>query len=119
MPAQEPHLISCRVCGVIMVRIARDICPKCFQEEEELFNNIKSFLRANSGASIDQVAARCNCTEDRVMEFIKSGRLERVGVKSIAHQCQLCNKIIYEGVMCPECNKTLKEQVKSLRGQKR
>ena len=43
------NLISCRVCGVIMVKIAKDICPKCFQKEEELFAKIKNFLRANPG----------------------------------------------------------------------
>ena len=70
------NLISCRVCGVIMVKIAKDICPKCFQKEEELFAKIKNFLRANPGASITQVAEYCGCDEEAVHGFIKSGRLE-------------------------------------------
>ncbi len=112
---QGPNLISCRNCGVIMVRIAKDLCPKCFKEEEELFGKIKVFLRANPGASVEQVANNCGCEEDRVMFFIKSGRLERIGLKKIAHQCELCGVTIYEGVMCPDCNKKLKDQVKMLR----
>ena len=118
MAEQQPdnnNLISCRVCGVIMVKIAKDICPKCFKEEEELFAKIKNFLRANPGASITQVAEYCGCTEDAVHAFIKSGRLERVGLRRIAHQCELCNATIYEGVMCAECRKKLKDQVKQLR----
>ena len=109
------NLISCRVCGVIMVKIAKDICPKCFKEEEELFAKIKNFLRANPGASITQVAENCNCKEEAVHAFIKSGRLERVGLRRIAHQCELCNATIYEGVMCADCKKKLKDQVKLLR----
>lgn len=109
------NLISCRVCGVIMVKIAKDICPKCFQKEEELFGKIKNFLRANPGASLAQVAEYCGCTEDAVHAFIKSGRLERVGLRRIAHQCELCNTTIYEGVMCAECKKKLKDQVKQLK----
>ncbi len=109
------NLISCRVCGVIMVKIARDICPKCFKEEEELFAKIKTFLRANPGASITQVAEYCGCSEDAVHAFIKSGRLERVGLRRIAHQCELCNATIYEGVMCADCKKKLKDQVKMLK----
>ncbi len=112
---QDNNLISCRVCGVIMVKIARDICPKCFKKEEELFAKIKAFLRANPGASITQVAEYCDCTEDAVHAFIKSGRLERVGLRRIAHQCELCNATIYEGVMCADCKKKLKDQVKLLK----
>ncbi len=109
------NLISCRVCGVIMVKIAKDICPKCFKAEEELFAKIKNFLRANPGASITQVAENCECKEEAVHAFIKSGRLERVGLRRIAHQCELCNATIYEGVMCADCKKKLKDQVKLLR----
>ena len=98
-----------------MVKIAKDICPKCFKEEEELFAKIKNFLRANPGASITQVAENCNCKEEAVHAFIKSGRLERVGLRRIAHQCELCNATIYEGVMCADCKKKLKDQVKLLR----
>lgn len=112
---QGSNLISCRVCGVIMVKIAKDICPKCFKAEEDLFGRIKGFLRTNPGASVGQVAEYCQCEEDQVNAFIKSGRLERVGVRRIAHQCELCCTTIYEGVMCPDCNRKLKDQVKQLK----
>ena len=91
------------------------IRPKCFKEEEELFAKIKNFLRANPGASITQVAENCDCKEEAVHAFIKSGRLERVGLRRIAHQCELCNATIYEGVMCADCKKKLKDQVKMLK----
>ena len=97
-----------------MVKLARDVCPKCFREEEELFQKVKSFLRANPGASVSQVAEHARCAPDQVQAFINSGRLERVGLRKVAHACQLCQKIIYEGVMCPECKKELKDQVRSL-----
>ncbi|HNX74533.1 MAG TPA: hypothetical protein PLM07_07015 [Candidatus Rifleibacterium sp.] len=110
----ESKLISCRVCGVIMVKLARDVCPKCFKEEEESFQKVKNFLRTNPGASVEQVAKNAGCPADQVQAFINSGRLERVGLRKVAHPCQLCQKIIYEGVMCPECKKDLKDQVRTL-----
>ena len=110
----ENKLISCRVCGVIMVKLARDVCPKCFKAEEELFQKVKNFLRANPGASVAQVAENAACSAEQVQAFINSGRLERVGLRKVAHPCQLCQKVIYEGVMCPECKKELKDQVRSL-----
>lgn len=108
-------LISCRVCGVIMVKLARDTCSKCFQKEEELFQKVKGFLRANPGATVKEVAQAMNCPEEHVKYFIKTGRLERVGVK-VAHPCQICQKTILDGMICPECKRSLKDQVATLRG---
>jgi len=34
-----PKLVSCRVCGVIMVRLARDVCSKCFAAEETVLKS--------------------------------------------------------------------------------
>lgn len=111
----DSKLISCRVCGVIMVKLARDVCPKCFREEEDLFQKVKNFLRTNPGASVDQVAQHAGCSEDQVQNFIRSGRLERVGLRKVAHPCQLCQATIYEGVMCSDCKRSLKDQVKILK----
>ncbi len=113
--SQDSKLIACRVCGLIMVRLARDVCPKCFQEEEQLFQKVKNFLKANPGATLEEVAKHASCDIEHVEALIRSGRLERAGVKRVAHPCQLCQATIYDGVVCVECKKTLKEQVKMLR----
>lgn len=111
----ESKLITCRVCGVIMVRLVRDICPKCFVEEEQVFQKVRDFLRANNGASLEDIAKHTNCKIEQVEAFVRSGRLERIGVKKVPHPCQLCQTTIYEGVVCQECKKTLKEQVNLLK----
>lgn len=108
------NLISCRVCGVIMPRLARDICSKCFKEEEELFQKIKAFLRANPGATITHVAEEIDCTEKQVADFVASGRLERIGAQ-VSHPCQICQKMITDGMICQDCKRDLKEQVSDLR----
>ncbi|MGM0598580.1 MAG: hypothetical protein ACQETH_02070 [Candidatus Rifleibacteriota bacterium] len=106
-------LISCRVCGVIMVKLARDICSKCFQKEEELFQRVKGYLRSNPGSTVAEVAEAMECSQDQVNYFIRTGRLERVGVK-VAHPCQICQKTIMDGMICADCKKDLKDQVSSL-----
>ena len=109
-----PKLVSCRVCGVIMARLARDVCSKCFAAEETVFQKVKTFLRINPGASVAEVAKSVGCPVKQIEYFIRSGRLERVGVK-VAHPCQICQKTIMDGMICPECKKTLKDQVSTLK----
>jgi type II secretory ATPase GspE/PulE/Tfp pilus assembly ATPase PilB-like protein len=111
------NLISCRVCGVIMVKLARDTCSKCFQKEEELFQKVKNFLRSNPGSTVPEVARAVDCSEAQVQYFVRTGRLERVGVK-VSHPCQICQKTIMDGMICPECKKSLKDQVSTLKRSK-
>jgi hypothetical protein len=106
-------LIACRVCGVIMVKLSRDACPKCHQAEEQLFTKVREYVRTHPGLSIDDVAKAVGATEQQIHHFIISGRLERVGAQ-IAHKCQTCSKIINTGLICPDCSRGLKEQVGSL-----
>lgn len=106
-------LIACRVCGVIMVQLARDACSKCFVVEESVFQKVKEYLKINEGASILEVSKSVGCLVEQVEYFVRAGRLERLGIK-IAHPCQICQKIILEGIICGECKRVLKEQVDSL-----
>ena len=107
-------LISCRGCGTIMVKLSRDICPKCFQAEEDLFLKVREYLRANPNSSIIDVATALDTTKDQIDIFINSGRLERTGVQ-INHQCQTCHKVIQTGLICQECADDLKKQVGNLK----
>lgn len=111
----DAKIISCRICGIIMVKLVRDVCPECFQQEEKDFQIVRDFLRANKGASLEDVAKHTKCKLELVETFVRSGRLERVGVRKIPHPCQLCKEIIDEGVVCLNCKKELKEQVDQLK----
>lgn len=97
-----------------MTRLSRDICPKCYQKEEESFLAVKEFLRLNPGAAIWEVAQAVNISEVQVNIFINSGRLERMGVH-VPHTCQTCHRIITTGLICPECSTSINQQVKDLK----
>ncbi|RCK81637.1 MAG: flagellar protein [Candidatus Ozemobacter sibiricus] len=108
-----PKLISCRVCGVIMVKFSKDVCQKCYTAEEEIFARVRDYLRANPGVTVEEVAKAVQTEPSKIEFFISSGRMERVGLQ-IAHTCQTCNKVIKVGLICPECSKALKEKVSTL-----
>lgn len=110
----EENISTCRMCGTVMFRSTRDLCSKCSKNEEELFQKTRNFLRANPGATVEQVARFLDCNPDTITGFITSGRLARAGIRRIAHECQLCRSIIYEGNLCADCEKNLQTQVTSL-----
>lgn len=116
--AMMQKIVSCRVCGAVMVRLARDVCPECFRKEEELFAKVREFLAANPGITVPELAERVGTTVEQIEIFILTGRVERIGAQ-IAHQCQTCNKIIMTGLICHECLKSIKEHVSDLQAVKR
>lgn len=109
------NIIACRLCGKIMPRLARDICPECFEKEEALFHKVKTILQENPSAQVADVAKFAGCTAEQVETIVRSGRLERAGIKHVAHSCQLCSEIIYDGVLCANCKRILKEQLNVLK----
>ncbi|HOY68641.1 MAG TPA: hypothetical protein PLP29_17320 [Candidatus Ozemobacteraceae bacterium] len=114
MAGSDVKLISCRMCGAIIMRMSRDVCQKCHLEEEERFLKVKEYLRSHPGAAVKEVAAETLIPENQINYFISSGRLERVGV-IIEHTCQTCHKVITAGVICTECKRDIKAHVKQLR----
>ncbi len=114
MSPAELKLISCRLCGAIIVKISRDVCPKCHVIEEENFVKVRDFLRANPGSPVEEIVKETRVPEPQVNRFISSGRLERVNI-NVDHTCQTCHRTIPTGLICPECAKNLKEQVIQLK----
>lgn len=102
---------SCLRCGMILINSKREFCSKCIKKLDFIFLKAKSFLRSNPGATVDQIAQHVNTTVETIKYFIDSGRFARSGIRRIAHECKLCHKIIYEGVMCSNCEQALKDQV--------
>ena len=114
MAKSDLNLITCKGCGMVMVKLSRDVCQKCFQEDEELFVKVRDYIRSNPSSSIIEVAEALGVTEEKINFFIDSGRLERTGA-NLSHQCQTCQKMIQTGLICQECSDELKKQVSDLK----
>lgn len=97
-----------------MARLTRDLCEKCFREEEKTFNSVRDFFNQNPETSSLEASQAIGIDVKRVEQYIESGRLEHFGVKVI-HQCQTCSKMIKTGVICDECSKVIQKQVSALK----
>jgi RNA polymerase subunit RPABC4/transcription elongation factor Spt4 len=114
MAGSDMKLITCKMCGTVMMKLSRDICPICHQKEEEFFIRLKDFIRTNPNCTVEEVATALNAPPEKIDAFINSGRLERTGVH-FPHACQTCHRIITTGLICGECSDKIKKQVADLK----
>jgi flagellar operon protein (TIGR03826 family) len=84
-----------------------DICPKCKQNEEELFQIVKAYLRKNPGAAMNEVSEETEVSISIIENFLKQGRLEVSPNSPIALSCESCGSKILTGRFCSKCHSNL------------
>lgn len=108
------NLDNCPVCGGLFLKTKfRDICEKCYKEEEEAFEVVYNFLRKreNRMATITQVVEATGVEEALLFKFIKTGRLQLRQFPHLGYPCARCGTIIREGKLCESCNKDVNKQL--------
>lgn len=107
------ELGNCDNCGVVFAKGIRDICPKCFNKEEEDFKVVYKFLmrRTNREATIPIIVEETGVGEDLIIKFMKQNRLRSAQFPMLAYDCEKCGVKINEGRICLNCSTTIKKQV--------
>lgn len=98
------QLKNCPKCGRLYTYVNRFLCPACIEEEEQEFEQIKEYIYSHPGANTIEVAAATDIDEDKIVKFIRQGRLQSEGL-AIAAQltCDVCGVEIESGNLCPDC----------------
>lgn len=108
------ELANCSNCGAIFVKNSiRDICEKCYREEEEAFEKVNKFLkkRENRMASMIQVIEATGVSEDLILKFIRKGRIRLIQFPNLTYPCEKCGAPIQSGTLCKNCMTSLKEEL--------
>ena len=101
----EMALANCDRCGRLFNRVTRNICPDCIREEEQMFDEIKAYLREHEGATVTEVSEATGVAEERILHYLRDGRLVLSGTMS--YPCESCGKPIRTGRFCTECKNDL------------
>lgn len=107
-------LANCANCGAVFVKTSiRDICDKCYKEEEEAFEKVNNFLKQkkNRMATMVQVVEKTGVPEEMILKFIRKGRIRLVNFPNLSYPCESCGRPIQKGKLCEECSKTLKKEL--------
>ncbi|MCR4399683.1 MAG: flagellar operon protein YvyF [Syntrophomonadaceae bacterium] len=103
------ELRNCPLCErVFAFAGGRNLCPACIEAEEAEFAVVRAYVRAHPGATIIEVASATGVEEERILEFLKDGRLISKGLASVVlHRCERCGQPIPAGRYCGECTNLL------------
>lgn len=109
------NLRNCSQCGKLFVYVNRNICPDCLGKEEEMFEEVRKYLRDNPGSRIKEVSEATEVPEDKIIRFLREGRIISDNLDAGLF-CETCGKPISSGYTCKECKEKLRKGLQSIAG---
>ena len=95
---------NCRKCGRIFNYVCGPvICPKCKEDMEKKFQEVKTYIRENPGAGLQEVAEECDVDPKQIRKWIQEERLELAEDSPVKIPCESCGALIRSGRFCEKC----------------
>jgi flagellar operon protein (TIGR03826 family) len=109
------EITNCPRCGSLFLKTKfRDVCEKCYQEEEKLYDKVYKFLRKreNRAATVSRVVEVTGVDEELIYKWVRKGRLKPAVFPNMGYPCDNCGKIITKGKLCQDCSNQLQKDLK-------
>lgn len=95
---------NCRKCGRIFNYVVGPIiCPRCREEQEAKFQEVKKYVQDNHGADIIEVSEACEVDAGQIRQWIREDRLQFADDSPIRIACESCGAMIRSGRFCDKC----------------
>ncbi len=108
-----PDLRNCSICGRVYAYQGRNMCNKCLEKEDDDYAIVRRYVREHPGASVAEVAEATEIDEDKILQFLRDGRLITRGM-SYTTMCERCGKTISSGKYCDSCLQQLGAEFKNI-----
>ncbi|QOV10503.1 TIGR03826 family flagellar region protein [Viridibacillus arvi] len=108
------ELRSCPKCGDFYNYTGiREVCGKCAQEEEKMYEDVYRFLRKrdNRSATIEQIVDATGVEEDLLHKWVRKGRLQPAMFPNLGYPCDSCGALTTKGKLCNNCQTELKSEL--------
>lgn len=114
------ELANCFSCDAVYVKNIRNICQKCYEEEEKAFETVYRFLlpRKNREATMIDIVEATGVEEKLIIKFIREKRLRTSEFPMLAYGCEKCGKNITTGNICTDCSQELLGELKKYEEEK-
>ena len=109
-------LKNCAKCGrMFSATLDQKHCSKCTENDEEEFKVVREYIYDNPGCNIGEVAEATEVDEDKILKFLKQGKLELKG-EGVGYGCDKCGINITSGKYCEKCTYELSHGLKEAFG---
>jgi len=105
------NIRNCSRCGKIYNYDGFRICPTCRREEEADFQKVKEHLYRYPGANIQEVHEVTGVETNKIIEFLREGRLEVGDESNLLLACESCGASIKTGRFCDKCASNLQKEL--------
>ncbi len=105
------ELRNCIRCGKVFMYVSKRVCPACQKEMDELFEQVRVFVKAHPGATVAEISAALDIEEQLVNEFVREGRFDVV-TEALTVFCERCGKPIHRGRLCEQCAVSLDQEIR-------
>ncbi|MDD3364549.1 MAG: hypothetical protein PHZ03_06170 [Syntrophomonas sp.] len=95
-------LRNCPECGRIFGYMGRNLCPECLGKEENEYMTVRKYVRDHPGAGVFEVAEATGIEEEKILQFLRDGRLQSRGFQGTL-ECERCGNKITGGRYCEAC----------------
>ncbi len=109
------ELINCPSCGGLFIKNnLRDVCDKCFKEEEKMYETVYQFLRRreNRAASIERVVEVTGVKQELIHKWVRKRRIQTAHFPNMGYPCDKCGTIIPKGKLCDKCTNEIESDLK-------
>lgn len=95
---------NCRKCGRIFSYVMGPVvCPRCREEQELKFQEVKKYVQEHHGADIAEVSQECDVDPAQIRQWIREERLQFADDSPITIACENCGAMIRSGRFCEKC----------------
>lgn len=108
---------NCRKCGRVFNYVMGPvICPRCRDEQEAIFQEVKKYVQEHKGADIMEVSEECDVEPSQIRQWIREERLQFADDSPIRIPCENCGAMIRSGRFCDKCKVEMTNDFKSVMG---
>lgn len=115
------ELRNCPGCGAFFNYTGiRDVCAKCAQGEEDLYQVVYRFLRKreNRAATVERIEEATGVDKDLLYKWVRKGRLHRAMFPNLGYPCDQCGRLTQEGKLCDNCKNDIKKELRTFEAAK-
>ena len=99
---------NCRNCGRIYNYVTGpNVCPRCAQELEDKFQEVKKYIYDHPGTTVNEVAIENDVSVKQIRLWVRQERLEFSAATATGILCENCGKPIQTGRFCKHCKESM------------